>query len=75
MSTYHCKSATCNLLVDFVHGQPAQYQTSHTTLYFCSDMCKDDWTRVNNLLIHAAQGKPIFVRRPSHPRHWYERDG
>jgi hypothetical protein len=51
------------------------HTTAHDRIYFCSTMCKDDWTRVNALLIHAAEGKLVYQRRPTRPRHWYEKDG
>lgn len=65
-----CSSPMCTVPID-VNGDYIR----HGVLMFCSDYCRDDWVRTNELFKFAAQGAPLIGRRPTKPKNWYEKDG
>lgn len=60
----------CTNLIDFTKG----FKQIDTHL-FCTIDCALQWQEQARIFQHAAEGAPLYGRKPTKERPWYAKDG
>lgn len=65
-----CEEATCSKQVD-THTSHVQYNGR----YFCNSTCSERYIRQEENFDLAIRGGPVWGRKPTKLRPWYQKDG